>query len=194
MASCDWSFPFFGDRDLSGVHRLINSRAFPLLYSNPVQIPLGSHPCPWMLEVEGVPAHGHGWALRSLPIHPTLGFWDYPELWMSQGKGQGRLSHFLQELSLILQRIHSSFPSSTKILRARQREKKIYQHFHGRNWVFGSFCTSGMGRFYCLVGCLCTGSIPRTQIHRFGAPSAFLGAQSLRREREEQQTGEHFEG
>lgn len=58
MARCDWSFPFFGDRDLSGVHRLINSGAFPLLYSNPVQPPprepsmsvdagSGRCPCPW---------------------------------------------------------------------------------------------------------------------------------------------------
>lgn len=147
-------------------------------------------PCPW-----------NAWVLGSLPE-----FWDsgiIKDCGYPREKGQSGLSHFPQQLSLILQQIHSSFPSSKNPENFLQRnpslepdrgKKKICQHFHGRNWIFGTSCTSRIGRFYCFVGCLGTVSVPHTQIHHSGAPSTFLGAQSLPREREEQQMGRHLEG
>lgn len=176
------------------MHRLINSRAFPLLYSSPVQTPprepsmsvdagSGRCPCPWTWM-----------GFKVSPNPPHSGILGLSRAVDVPGKGPGQTEPFPTGAQphpstnpLLFSILHKDPQSQTE-------GKKICQHFHGRNWIFGSFCTSGMGRFYCLVGCPCTGSIPRTQIHRFGAPSAFLGAQSLLREREEQQTGEHFEG
>lgn len=67
-----------------------------------------------------------------------------------------------QKLSLILRQIHSSFPSSKKILRARQRGKKKKSADISTAGIefLRLFCTSGMGGFIVLWDVCARGAFP----------------------------------
>lgn len=109
---------------------------------------------------------------------------------MSQGTGTGQTETFPTEAQPHPSTNPLQFSILQKDPQSQTEGKTICQHFHGRNVILGTLCTSGTGRFYCFGGCLGTVNIPPTQIPHFGAPSTFLGAQSFPREKEEQQTGE----
>lgn len=77
----------------------------------------------------------------------------------------------------------SKFTSSKKRSSQPDRGKKVCQHLHSRNRVGGgAFCSSGAGRFYCFVQCLCTRNSPHTQTHRFRVPTVLLRVQYLPRD------------
>lgn len=66
---------------------------------------------------------------------------------------------------------------------SQTEEKKVCQHLHSRNRVGGgAFCSSGAGRFYCFVQCLCTRNSPHRQTHRFRVPTVLLRVQYLPRD------------